>query len=516
MSELPRDDRAQALDEQSLTAQCGAPTGDAVLLGLEGRALVVQSLYGTERRVHRFDDDDPALAAGHVLKVWRAGDFVLVELAGSFDPEGSAPQTRVLLTRDGERHWARRWPAGAGAEVRFLGAQGDLLLESLAGYAHIDASGHEQPLEHGFTPFEPPDGEGFMPGVFNEGDRVTGYGFQRVRTSERRVLRRAERAAVGRTGPPQSDAGRFYYAFVDRDGVTWLTEEGHERERLFELGMHDALVELAVSATHVLVHVRGRPLFLLERFGGSLAPVAAGAVDSGRATDLVDLRVDGAYFVALRHASGEVLDERQPFSQPPPERLYRLHGPSGVLETVPVPELPVGRVPYAYALCSGAEYALLRDGRLLIPMVEVDAEEPPPVLVHVEAESGGFQPLGREVAFANGVQVWTAGGTSLLRTHDARAQYCAVRPSGDAGAGVLAGRTVQVIAPDGEVVAFEADATTGELERDIALSADGHCALIGGPDTGYTLRDLTTHEARAVTLENPRFLYAGDEPYASW
>lgn len=508
-------------------SRCGAPDGQApILLGLGEVEVWMQRLGEAPFFVHGFDADElaHAQAAPDTLRqseprlvARAAGEHVLVTLAApdAFYRLPVRAHSRVLLGRDGEVRWARRWAEGQGGEVRAFGADGSLLLESEAGYRWVRPDGSERALAPGFSPFEAPDAEGWLGGVFLEDGQVSGYGFQHVETDARRVVEQAPRPARER-GRLQLVDGRFHHALLDQDGQAWVIVTGPEQQWQLALDDVHELPELLAGPTHSLVHVAGRPVALLERESRELTPLVAPPLPDG----WLELRVDGDWFVAHADTPTAPADPDSPFHLPPPARAYRVHAPSASLDTEPAPAVADGRVAYAYASCSIYSPPRSLDGRLIALLAPSDVPEPAPVQLHLERADGqGWEPLGRPVVLGTDHTLLRAGDSYLLQSDDVTRRYCAFRPTGDASEladEVLVGRSAQVIAPDGALIAFSIERPITSPPRDLTLSADGTCALETGAD-GARLHDLLTHEATAVELPNPRLLYpaAGGAPYSA-
>jgi len=496
--------------------RCGAADPELpVLLGTDGPEVWLRWLDGHQQHVHSFDRDDPALDPGAEPVLQLAAGHLLLSIDGQPTEQDTRARSHALLTRSGELLWAHSWSADEGGDVAAFGADGSVLLWSRGRYSWLQPDGSERLLAAGFTPLSTPDAEGWMPGIFGQGDAVTVRGFQHAATDEKRVLAGETRSDLRELGRPELADGRFYYTFIDTAGVVGLGVEGPGSERTQVLEGESELPSLTGGPTHTLVHVGTRPAALLERATLKLTPLEGPAESDDSAEDRRQrfLRADGDWFVLTVELGRAPLDAAHPDHAPPAERVYRIHAPTGRLDAEPAPPLPEGLARFDYSTC-WASTSQSVDSQLVQALAPLD-EETPLVRLYVEGlDDEGWTVLGQPIAYGMGPGVQRVGETWVLRAGDVRNTYCNYPWFDDPsalGPEVLVGNSVQVVAPDGEVVAFEGQNPKGQLEERIALSADGSCALIASEDRTW-IHDLVTHEEQDLDLPNARWLHDLGEP----
>lgn len=526
-AELPPGDLADVTDVDAgpapLLPRCGAPDPELpVLLGMDGTEVWMRWLDGRQERVHSFDRDDPAFRSGVQPMLRLADAHLLVSIGGELTQQGIRPRSHALLTRDGELLWARSWAADEGGEVEAFGADGSVVLLSQGRYSWVQPDGSERQIAAGFIPLEAPDAEGWMPGMFSQDDGSTVHGFQHIVTDQRRLVVGETRSDLRELGSQDLVGGRFYYTFIDTAGVVSLGVEGPDSQTTFVLEGETELPYLTRGPTHTLVHVGTRPVALLERAALKLTKLVAPAQDAESAEDAENgrqlyLRADGDWFVVTVQNANVPLDTSHRDHVPPVERVYRIHAPTGRLDAEPAPPVPEGLARFDYSICYQWASGQSVNGQLVQALAPLDAETPL-VQLYLEGpgdEGEGWTALGRPVAYGMGPSAQQVGESWLLRSGDVRNTYCNYpwidEPSA-LGPEVLLGQSVQVVAPDGEIIAFDVGADGfGVLDHGISLSVDGRCALIRS-GAEYRIHDLTTHDEQVIDLPNARWLEGLGEP----
>jgi hypothetical protein len=490
-------------------AGCGGPEPQLpVLFGSDGTDVWLRWNDGRQERVHSFDLADPAVSPGMEPPRLRVTDsHLLVSIGGEQTEHGVRPQSHVLLTRRGEPLWVRDATADQG-EVWAFGADGSLLLRNRGLHTLVRTDGSQRRLAAGFVPSDAADAAGWLPGSFSEHDVATGHGFQHVETDEQRVLVGETRSDLRALGSQDVVDGRFYYTLIDSAGVPSLVVEGPDLERTFVLDGETELPSLTRGSTHTLIHVGTRPVALLERASLELTPLAGQPAPSVEDGQSLYLRADGDWFVVTVENPRAVFDAAHPGYAPPVQRVYRIHAPTGWLDAEPALPVPEGLARFDYSPCIAGLSGQSVDGQLVQGLAPL-ADATPLVQLYIEGlQDEGWTAIGQPIAFGIGLSAQRVGESWLLRSGDVRNTYCNFSGPADPsalGPDVLVGYSVQVVAPDGEVIAFEANESTRRLEHEIALDVDGRCALISREGETW-IHDLTSHEEQVIDLPNARWL----------